>query len=82
MHFRFAGSLVGEVGGVVNVAGKKGSLDYVPVEDPGHPDNLVNAPLEGEELGLFRQQGEIGRRNLGPGVKTQPKGPQGSRASR
>ena len=69
-HFRFAGSLVGEVGGVVNVAGKKGTLDYVPIEDPGHPLTWVDPPLEGEELGLFRQQPEVSEESWGPGVET------------
>ena len=54
-HRRWSGSFVGELGGAVNVANKKATLDYLPGPylgevEPGFTP-LVDPPLEGEAAG-------------------------------
>jgi hypothetical protein len=50
-HYTLSGSFVGEIGGVVNEAGKRGRLHYVPGPYLGESSPLVDPPLEGEEAG-------------------------------
>lgn len=54
-HRRWSGSFVGELGGAVDVANKKGTLDYLPGPYLGEVEPgltpLVDPPLEGEAAG-------------------------------
>jgi hypothetical protein len=66
-HRRWSGSFVGELGGTVNLANKKATLDYLPGPylgevEPGFTP-LVDPPLEGEAAGglLEESQEKLGR---------------------
>ena len=56
-HFRLsAGSVVGQLAGVVNVSGTKGTIQYLPGPYLGEGQPLVNPPLEGEEPGTLIEE--------------------------